>query len=112
MTNDGDGSGYVHDPDRPDAEADDRDPPTDPRTTRAYVEGASSAESFGRRGWALVGALFVAFVLVPGIILYLPYAGGAIRSLGLTYRDAYLVLPLVPALVLAALAVWTAVGNR
>lgn len=61
---------------------------------------------FGRRGWVLVGMLFVALVLVPVLLYFVPRVQGLAASLGLGYRDAFLVLPLVPALVLAALAVW------
>lgn len=109
MTDDSE-DGYVHDPERFDDEG---DPGRKSRTTRAYVADEAPPESsFGRRGWLLVAALFVAFVVVPGFILYIPYSGDLIGTLGLTYRDAYLVLPLVPALLLGALAVWIAVGSR
>ena len=106
--------GYVHDPstfhDReggPDGDSgDDR-----PRTTRAYHPEVPQSEEFGARGWLLVAALFVAFVCVPAAILLVPYSTGFIESLGLTWRDAYLTLPLVPALLLATLAVWVAVRD-
>jgi hypothetical protein len=105
--NAGSNGGYVHDPGEfTDDGGDDRD-----RTTRAYHPDVPRSEEFGRKGWGLVAALFVAFVVVPGFILYLPYSGGLIESFGLTMRDAYLTLPLVPALVLAALAVWVAVSG-
>lgn len=61
---------------------------------------------FGWRGWVLVGMLFVALVVVPVLLYFVPRAQGLAASLGLGYRDAFLVLPLLPALVLAALAVW------
>jgi hypothetical protein len=54
----------------------------------------------------------VAFLLVPGAILLLPAAQGVISSFGLTLRDAYLTLPLVPAFALGALAVWSAVRSQ
>ena len=69
-------------------------------------------EEFGWRGWVLVGVLVVAFLVVPTAILFLPQAQGFIASLGLTLRDAYLVLPLVPAFLLGATAVWAAVRSR
>jgi hypothetical protein len=50
--------------------------------------------------------LFVALVLVPVLLYFIPRARWLTASLGLGYRDAFLVLPLVPALVLAVLAVW------
>lgn len=94
--------GYVHDPD-----AFGEDEPA--RTTKAYLNPEERAEQeFDRRGWLLVATLTVAFVVVPATILYLPHAKPIITALGLTFRDAYLVLPLVPALALGAVAVWTA----
>jgi hypothetical protein len=67
---------------------------------------------FDWRGWTLVGAIVVAFLVVPALILYLPAARDLIRSLGLTVRDAYLVLPLLPAFGLGAIAVWSAIRMR
>lgn len=88
-----DSSGYVH---RPSGE------PPDP----------SGDRSFGWRGWLLVGTLVLAFLVVPGLLLVVPHAGSAIAALGLTRRDAYLVLPLVPAILLGVVAVWSAVRSR
>jgi hypothetical protein len=48
----------------------------------------------------------VALVVVPVLLYFVPRVQWLTASLGLGYRDAFLVLPLVPALVLAALAVW------
>jgi hypothetical protein len=70
------------------------------------------SDEFGWRGWLLVGMVVVAFLLVPAVILFLPQARGLVASLGLTLRDAYLVLPLVPAFLLGATAVWAAVRSR
>ena len=58
---------------------------------------------FDKRGWTLVAAVFVAFVVVPGIIYAYPYLGS---QLGLSFWDTYLALPMVPAIVLGILAVW------
>ena len=60
--------------------------------------GASGSDEFGRRGWILLAGMLVAFVVVPAIIY--------VRPPGLPYVVAYLVLPLVPAVVLALIAVW------
>ncbi|MFB6172025.1 MAG: hypothetical protein ABEJ23_05780 [Haloarculaceae archaeon] len=84
--------GYVHDP-----AADEE--------SGVEVSGERD-RTFGWRGWVLVGFLIVAFLVVPGALYYLPRAQGAVTSLGLSLRDAYLVLPLLPALLLGALAVW------
>ena len=73
---------------------------------------AGTSDEFTWRDWVLVGMVVVAFFVVPGAILLLPAAQGVIAGLGLTLRDAYLTLPLVPAFVLAGLAVWSALRSR
>lgn len=67
---------------------------------------------FGWHGWLLVGVIIFSFLVVPTALLYLPDAQSFVRSLGLTLRDAYLVLPLLPAFLLGAIAVWAAVRAR
>jgi len=67
---------------------------------------------FDWRGWLLVGVIIVSFLVVPISILFLPQAQSLVASLGLTLRDAYLVLPLIPAFLLGAVAVWAAVRTR
>ena len=89
-----DDEGYVH---RPSGE-----PPRQAETT----------EEFGREGWILVGMILLGFLVVPIAILALPAAQGVVRSLGLTVRVAYLSLPLVPAFLLGAIAVWSALRSR
>jgi len=101
-----DESGYVH---RPDTEPQSADAPV--ADSEAGTESDDGPE-FGTSGWILVGMIGVAFLLVPGAILLLPAAQGVISSFGLTLRDAYLTLPLVPAFALGALAVWSAVRSR
>lgn len=108
---------YVHEPgagrastDASDAESDDAGADRSggyPRNT----PGDTDAE-FDWRGWLLVAAVVMAFLVVPGILYILPAAGGAIASLGLGFRHTYLVLPLVPAFLLGAIAVWSAVRSR
>lgn len=73
---------------------------------------ASAERTFGWQGWVLVGTLVVAFLVVPVALLTLPHARGAVARLGLTWRDAYLVLPLAPAVLLGVVAVWSAVRSR
>jgi len=90
----GDDDGYVH---RPSGE-----PPRQ----------ADGTAEFGGHGWLLVGTVLVAFLVVPTVILLLPAARGVVASFGLTLRAAYLVLPLVPAFLLGAVAVWSALRAR
>ncbi|MEF8779331.1 MAG: hypothetical protein V5A46_01460 [Haloferacaceae archaeon] len=58
----------------------------------------------GRTGWLLVGVVFVAFLGIPGAIYLYPVLGG---SFGLPFLTTYLVLPLLPAVGLGIIAVWT-----
>lgn len=90
-----DDGGYVH---RPSGEP----PPDSPVADR----------SFGWRGWVLVAALVVAFLVVPWALITLPPVQSGVAALGLSLRDAYLVVPLVPAFALGALGVWTALRAR
>ena len=58
---------------------------------------------FDWRGWFLVAGIFVAFLVVPGLIYLYPRVPS---TFGLTFWDAYLVLPMIPAVILGFLAVW------
>lgn len=84
-------------------------PPVDPG---GYDVPNPEAREFGRRGWGLVVALVVALVVIPWTIIGIPQAQGLLEALPLGYRDAYLVLPFIPAVFLGALGVWTALANR
>ncbi|WP_224449134.1 hypothetical protein [Haloprofundus salilacus] len=77
--------GYVH---RPDGE-----PNAEPEPS-----------GFGVRGWALVAAVVLSFLVVPGVIYLVPSAPG---ELGLSFFAAMLALPLAPALILGLTAVWS-----
>lgn len=68
--------------------------------------------SFGWRGWVLVAMIVLSFLVIPWTLVYLPAARGPLAELGLSLRDAYLALPMVPAILLAAVAVWAAVRSR
>jgi hypothetical protein len=100
----GDTEGHVRD-----TGADDDTPPAGPA---GYDVPDPESQEFGRRGWALVAALVVALIVIPWAIIALPQARGLLEALPLGYRDAYLVLPFVPAVFLGLLGVWTAVANR
>ncbi|WP_327052503.1 hypothetical protein [Halomicrococcus gelatinilyticus] len=89
------GDTYVHDPDAVDGESADADPDE--------VE-PDDGDEFGRSGWLLVGVMLLAFVVAP-LLIYL-------RPPGLPFKFAYLVLPLVPALLLGATAVWAAQSSK
>jgi hypothetical protein len=68
------------------------------------VDDSSEPTGFGRKGWLLVGAVVFSTLLVPGLI-YLRPAGPA--RLGFGFRAAMLVLPLLPAVLLGLVAVWS-----
>ena len=62
------------------------------------------ADGFGARGWALTAVLFTCAIVIPGIIYLYPYAAGWFN---LPFFATYLALPLVPAVLLGLVAVWS-----
>lgn len=76
---------------------------------------ASSPESereFGWQGWMLVGALVISFLVVPWALILISSAREAIAAVGLPWRETFLIVPLIPALGLGVLGVWTALAAR
>ncbi|GGL51957.1 hypothetical protein [Halocalculus aciditolerans] len=73
----------------------------------APEETAGSTAMSDRTQWLVVAALVLATLLVPALV-YLR-AGGGIAVLGFPYIDTLVALPMIPALVLAAIGVWSAV---
>ena len=71
---------------------------------RVALRGEPEPDGFGRKGWALTAVLFTCVLVIPGIIYVYPYAAGAF---GFTFFATYLALPLVPALLLGLVAVWS-----
>lgn len=114
-TTDGDG-GYVHDPsdfDHDDGASADSSGENSDEDTIEDAHGVSpgdlpreDAREFDWRGWTLVVMVFLAFIVIPAMLYFLPRAQGFVASLGLSLRDAFLVLPLLPAILLGAMAVW------
>ena len=117
-----DSGGYVHDPEAfreeravDGEQGEDRDggpstassgqsvPRNDPRPGEGGLR-VPERKAFGLRGWVLVGVLLLAFLVVPAIILFVPPAA-------LPFEVAFLILPLLPALLLGAVAVWSALGG-
>lgn len=106
--------GYTHDPDAfddvgertVDPEAEEADVPADaPPEAEAgeRTHPAAVHREFDWRGWTVVVGIVVAFLVIPSIIYLYPHVG---PMFGLTFWDTYLALPMVPAVVLALLAVW------
>ncbi len=86
--------GYVHDPDQSEA---------DSASTEPYT-GKAEGEGFGKQGWVLVAAVIVCFLVIPGVIYLNPTAPAQI---GWTFFATFLVLPLIPAVILGLIAVWS-----
>lgn len=112
---------YTHDPTAFDGdERDLRDPEGDPEAAAdhgvsagpegvagdAGTDAAAGERTFGWRGWVLVGWMVIAFAVVPGYLFFYPHAADTLSLFGLGYRDTYLFLPLLPAILLGLLAVW------
>ena len=97
--------GYVHAPgsDGTEPDVDEEEPDVDER--KSDPDGTEpNPDGFGRRGWVLTGVLLMCVLVIPGVIYAYPYAAG---SFGLTFFGTYLVLPLIPALLLGLVAVWS-----
>jgi hypothetical protein len=105
------GVGPTDAPDGSDGSGDDEPNRHQPRSSPPQQARPTDGD-FDWRGWLLVGVIVFSFLVVPTAILYLPQARSLVASLGLTLRDAYLVLPLLPAFLLGAVAVWAAVRTR
>lgn len=58
-----------------------------------------------RQGWTIVAVLVLSTLVIPGAILL----RGTLTDLGLPWMDTLVALPMVPALLFAAVGVWTAV---
>lgn len=72
-------------------------------------ESDDEADDLGLGGWLLVGVVATAFLVIPGIIYLFPAAPG---EAGIPFLVAMLALPFAPALLLGAVAVWSAVADR
>lgn len=61
--------------------------------------------------WAVITAvLALSFIVIPGYISLVAGSSG-LSSLGLTWFDTYFALPMIPAVVLGAIGVWTALRD-
>ncbi|MFA9517623.1 hypothetical protein ACERIT_10465 [Halopenitus sp. H-Gu1] len=73
-----------------------------PDPSKAAAEPAPGG--FGRAGWLLAAAVIGCTLVIPGIIYVYPYALGV---LDFGFFGAYLALPMIPAVLLGLVAVWT-----
>jgi hypothetical protein len=99
----GDG-GYVHRP----GEFDDSESAGSSLGESTAVDepytGKADGDGFGKQGWILVAGVVVCFLVIPGVIYLFPAAPA---QLGWTFFATFLALPLVPAVLLGLLAVWS-----
>lgn len=70
------------------------------------------AEEIDWRGWLLVAVVLVCFFIIPVLILFIPQAQSFLGRLGLTRRQAYLAMPMIPAILLGMTAVWAALRTQ
>jgi hypothetical protein len=82
------------------------DDPGDTNESYVYEPAVSDPPSpteqeFGPQGWLLVAAVVIAFIVIP-VTIYL----NAANVIALPFRLAFLALPMIPAVLLAVLAVW------
>ena len=85
-------------------EADNESYVHDPSTADEPYTGKADGEGFGKQGWVLVAAIIVCFLVIPGFIYLNPTAPA---ELGWTFFATFLVLPLIPAVLLGLIAVWS-----
>lgn len=88
--------GYVHRPDDAvsgDTDGDRQSEPAEPEPT-----------GFGAQGWILVAAVVSCFLVIPGAIYLFPTV---LPGFGLGFVATFLVLPLIPAVILGLVAVWS-----
>jgi hypothetical protein len=96
---------YTHVPGRVEDEREDSESDGDAGDPEEPVADPADPVERGReewnwRDWVLVGVIVLCFLVIPATILYLPPVE--------PFRFAYLVLPLIPAILLGAVAVWSA----
>lgn len=112
MSSNTDGDGYVHVPDRDDHPNGDPDLDADASTDGPAQPGRAGergGDGFGGRGWALVIAVVVSVLVIPGVIYVLP---GLLAGTGVPFIVAMLVLPLAPAALLGVVAVWSMAASN
>lgn len=97
--NAGGDDGYIHEPGGLDSD----DAAADIDSDSATVE-SDADDGFGQQGWLLVAGVVGCFLVIPGVIYLRPAVPAAA---GLPFFATFLVLPLIPAVILGAVAVWS-----
>ncbi|MFC3477281.1 hypothetical protein [Halobacterium litoreum] len=65
---------------------------------------AGSDDMSDRTQWLVVAVLLVSGILAPAFLYFVDPT-----TFGLSYRDTFLAVPMIPAILLGAIGVWTAV---
>lgn len=87
-------------------------PTVDPHSDSSDATGGQNRDALsGLAGWAVVGVLVVAGIVAPAI-LYVAGQTGDLQALGLGFKNTYLAVPMVPALLLGAIGIWSALKDR
>jgi hypothetical protein len=76
----------------------------DATATQLDPTETTDGEGVDRHGWVLVAGVVACFLVVPGLIYLRPAIPAAA---GLPFFATFLILPLVPAVLLGLLAVWS-----
>lgn len=79
---------------------------TDPTSGTEDESGLS-----GHAGWLVVAVLFLSAIVAP-LLLYWAGQTGDLQALGLGFKDTYLAIPMLPAILLGAIGIWTALKYR
>ena len=106
--------------DTTDQEQKDEPAPEQQRVEESPVPGTGSAQTgrperldtpddVDRRGWLLVALVVLSVLVIPLFVLYIPEAHWLIGRLGFSQRQAYIVFPMIPAVLLGLTAVWATV---
>ncbi|WP_276298896.1 hypothetical protein [Halorussus lipolyticus] len=91
---------YTHKPGQVDDERGGRQSDDDDEIVHPNAPVERGNEEWNLRDWVLVGVIFTCFIVIPAAIYVIP----PVRP----FRFAYLVLPLIPAILLGLVAVWSA----
>jgi hypothetical protein len=93
----------------PEQSADDQPVPESGSAQTGRPESLETPDQVDRQGWLLVGLVVLSFLVIPLFVLYIPEAHWLIGRLGVSQRQAYIVFPMLPAILLGLTAVWATV---
>lgn len=69
-------------------------------------------ENIQWQGWLLVAVVVLSFVVVPLFVLFLPEMHWLISAIGFSQRQAYILFPMIPAILLGITAVWATLRSQ